>query len=301
VARILISGLINVETTLRVDGFPIPYDPVRYPFGGIGSTISGVGYNIAKALSKLEHDVRLCALVGQDMEAEFIRQTCQHDGIPNTFILPMVQHTARSVILFDGNGRRQINVDLKDLQETAYPQDAFDQAVDGCQTAILCNINYSRPYLIQARQRGIPIATDVHVLRDLHDAYNADFMRSADILFLSHEGLTGEVSEWANQLRAEYHCPALVIGMGSEGALLTLASGEPQRLPAIQTRPIVNTIGAGDALFSAYVHGTLNGLAPLDALHQAMVYASWKIGENGAAEGLLDASALADLVRQSAK
>ena len=36
--RILVSGLINIETTLRVDSFPLTYEPVRYPFFGINST-----------------------------------------------------------------------------------------------------------------------------------------------------------------------------------------------------------------------------------------------------------------------
>lgn len=50
---ILISGLINLETSLRVDGFPLPYFPVRYPFFGVNSTVSGVGFNVAKALTTL--------------------------------------------------------------------------------------------------------------------------------------------------------------------------------------------------------------------------------------------------------
>ena len=41
--RILVSGLINVETTLRVDDFALDYEPVRYPFFGIKSSVSGVG------------------------------------------------------------------------------------------------------------------------------------------------------------------------------------------------------------------------------------------------------------------
>ncbi|MBN1285764.1 MAG: hypothetical protein JXB47_10225 [Anaerolineae bacterium] len=35
--KILVSGLINFEITARVDGFPIPYTPVRYPFFGVNS------------------------------------------------------------------------------------------------------------------------------------------------------------------------------------------------------------------------------------------------------------------------
>ena len=48
-----ICGLINMETTVRVEGFPLRYFPVTYPFNGIGSTVSGVGYNIAAALRAL--------------------------------------------------------------------------------------------------------------------------------------------------------------------------------------------------------------------------------------------------------
>lgn len=57
-ARILVSGLINIETTLRIEGFPIPYFPVRYPFFGINSSVSGVGYNVAAALTTLGDEVR---------------------------------------------------------------------------------------------------------------------------------------------------------------------------------------------------------------------------------------------------
>ena len=65
-SNILVSGLINIETTLKVDGFPIAYEPVRYPFWGVRSTVSGVGYNIAKALTTLGDSVRLLSLIGRD-------------------------------------------------------------------------------------------------------------------------------------------------------------------------------------------------------------------------------------------
>ena len=33
-----------------------------------------------------------------------------------------------------------------------------------CDLAVLCNINFSRPFLEVAKRRGIPIATDVHAI-----------------------------------------------------------------------------------------------------------------------------------------
>lgn len=57
---IAVAGLINLETTLRIDGFPIEYSPVRYPFGDVRSTVAGVGLNVAAALNRatLERQLR---------------------------------------------------------------------------------------------------------------------------------------------------------------------------------------------------------------------------------------------------
>ncbi|MCD4687435.1 MAG: carbohydrate kinase family protein, partial [Anaerolineae bacterium] len=66
-STILVSGLINIETTVQVDGFPIAYTPVRYPFFGVNATVSGVGYNVAKALTTLGDTVRFASMVGKDM------------------------------------------------------------------------------------------------------------------------------------------------------------------------------------------------------------------------------------------
>jgi ribokinase len=44
--RILVSGLINLETTLRVEQFPLAYEPVRFPFFGVQTAVAGVGYNL---------------------------------------------------------------------------------------------------------------------------------------------------------------------------------------------------------------------------------------------------------------
>ena len=37
--KILVSGLLNIETTVAVRGFPIDYYPVDYPFFGVKSGV----------------------------------------------------------------------------------------------------------------------------------------------------------------------------------------------------------------------------------------------------------------------
>jgi len=122
VTPILISGLINLETTLRVDGFPLEYAPVRYPFFGVNSTVCGVGYNIAKALATLGDAVRLMSIIGEDAAGTLARHALAADGISDEFVIAGAPYTAQSVILYDPDGRRQIHVDLKDIQERASPK-----------------------------------------------------------------------------------------------------------------------------------------------------------------------------------
>jgi ribokinase len=296
----LISGLINIETTVRVDGFPIPYFPVRYPFFGVRSTVSGVGVNISKALTTLGHAVRFLSLIGDDGAGRLVREELRHSGVDDRYVLAKAAETAQSAILYDGEGRRQIHVDLKDIQELVCPATLFHEAAGGCRLAVLCNINFSRPLLALARQRGMTIATDVHAIADLDDPYNADFMGAADILFMSHERLPASPEKWAAAVQARYGTPIVVIGLGAEGALLAVRGEAPQHVPAVATRRVVNTIGAGDALFSAFLHVYAQTGDPYLALRKAVVFASYKIGAAGAAEGFLDAEGL-DLWTQRAR
>jgi sugar/nucleoside kinase (ribokinase family) len=296
VGRILVSGLINIETTVRVDGFPVEYTPVRYPFFGVNATVSGVGYNVAKALTGLGHDVRFLSMIGQDLDSKIVYEQLHLDGIPHGFVIQAPEQTARSVILYDPDGRRLINVDLKDLQERVYPETLFDQAAFDVSLAVLCNINFTRPFLQRLGERGVPIATDVHAISNLDDDYNRDYMAAATILFMSHELLPLSPEDWIRALWDRYGTEIVVVGMGPEGALLGVRrDGLLARFPAVQTRPVVNTIGAGDALFSAFVHVYHQTADPVLAIKKAVVFASYKIGEAGAAQGFLSAAALDEL------
>jgi acarbose 7IV-phosphotransferase len=92
------------------------------------------------------------------------------------------------------------------------------------------------------------------------------------------------------ELMNRYPCRLIACGQGADGALLAIRSGAGWRWHhqcAIATRPVVNTVGAGDALFSSFNHFLANGCAVEEALRFAAIFASWKIGATGAAEGFL--------------
>jgi len=298
-ARILVSGLINIETTLRIDQFPIPYFPVTYPFNGVNTTISGVGFNISKALKQLSNIVTLTSLIGSDTFGTLIPEELEKIGIQSDYLRKIPGQNPQSVILYDANGNRQIHVDLKNIQEQHYPIHDFEQALMNNEIVVLCNINFSRPFLELSKNAGKLVASDVHAIQDLEDPYNRDFMKAADILFLSHEKLSTSPQEIITHIWRQFQTKICVIGMGKSGALLAYKPDKFIGLyPSVITRPIKNTVGAGDSLFAAFIDSYAKTNDPYLAIQKAILFASFKIGSIGAAEGFLSEAELNDLSKK---
>ena len=290
-SRIFVSGLANVETSCAVGQFPIAYQPIDYNFFGVTSIASGVGLNVALALTALGDSVSFAGFVGDDDAGTLVHAACK--DIADSRLAPCRQ-TPQSVVLYDDSGRRRVYTDLKDMQELTLPESCYDD-LDAFDGFCLCNINFSRPLLAAARRTGKPVFCDVHCLSEVYDAYNADFMKSADVLFLSNESIAGREEAFVRELSGVYPFAVCVVGMGAQGALLYERSRGFTMAPAVAIRPVVNTVGAGDALFSAFVHFYCQGNEPAEALRKASVFASYKIGESGASKGFLTEEELLQL------
>lgn len=285
--NILVSGLINIETTALIGPFPIEYQPIDYNFFGVNSMPSGVGLNLASALTKLGDKVSLLSVCGDDTLGLVIKQELAERNINHKNILPILSQTPQSVVLYDKSGKRQIICDLKDSQESSYNIDIFKAEAEKCDCLCLCNINFSRAMLPIAKSFNKPIVTDVHVISSLDDEYNRDFMQYADILFMSNENLR-DARLFVKETEKLYGNSIIVVGMGSQGSLLyTKADNSFTELPIYKTRKPVNTVGAGDALLSAFTHFYINGYSPKDSLKLASIFASYKIGDKSASSGFL--------------
>lgn len=285
--NILVSGLINIETTASVKSFPIEYQPIDYNFFGVSSMPSGVGLNLASALTTLGDKVSLLSVCGNDTLGSVIRQELNNRNIGSQNILPILSQTPQSVVLYDTNGKRQIICDLKDTQDITYDIDIFKSEAEKCDCLCLCNINFSRAMLSEAKNMGKLVVTDVHVISSLDDEYNREFMQYADILFMSNENIT-DIRSFVKETAKRFGNSIIVVGMGSQGSMLYTKSDDSfTELPIYKTRRPVNTIGAGDALLSAFTHFYINGCSPKDSLRLASIFASYKIGDKSASSGFL--------------
>lgn len=285
---VLVVGLLNIETTVAVDNFPIEYQSVRFPFDGIESQVSGVGVNNTLALTKLGTSVKFLSLLGDDEAGLRARKFLEFEGIDCSGLLNTLTATPQSMIQYDPLGQRQIYVDLKDIQESTYPIDIFIEATQNFEWLILGCLNICRPMINWAKHNNRLIACDLHTLGHINDEYHQDFLENSDVLFMSNENIKGNEYHFARDLVSRFSMDVLVIGMGSEGALLyERANGEYIHFPAKDLRKVINTVGAGDALFSAFMHFYCQGYSAKKSLGRAIVFASWKIGDNGASAGFL--------------
>lgn len=200
--------------------------------------------------------------------------------------------------MYDNTGKREIYCDLKDYQDVNIELSMLKEQIEEADFIIACNSNFNRPVCEIAKEKGKRIATDVHVFSNPEDEYNRDFLAAAEVVFLSDEGVLTSPEELIKEIYRLYHNKIIVMGCGSKGALLFEAATETfTMIPAVTTRPVVSTSGAGDALFSTFLHFYGKGNSPAESLRKATYVASYKIGEKISSEGFLTEDELEKLMR----
>ncbi|HEX3075491.1 MAG TPA: hypothetical protein VHQ24_01335 [Lachnospiraceae bacterium] len=119
-SRILVSGLVNVETTVKVKEFPINYCPIEFSSFGVASGVSGVGYNLGKAFSSLGDEIKVASIIGNDMFERVICDEFMGADLDTDYLMKGLDQTPQSVIIYETSGRRQCHCDLKDIQDKVY-------------------------------------------------------------------------------------------------------------------------------------------------------------------------------------
>ena len=135
--KVLVSGLINIESNVFVNNFPVEYSPIEYAFNQVNFDFSGVAYNIIKALSALGDKTIPVSIIGKDNIANLILAELKRSKIPCDFIFQDLKTTCSSVILFDSQGKRKIYCDLKNIQDFVIPLEKIEESLKSIDGLIL--------------------------------------------------------------------------------------------------------------------------------------------------------------------
>jgi sugar/nucleoside kinase (ribokinase family) len=279
--RIMVAGVVNVRAARCCGTFPIPFAPSSLEPGGISVRMSGTGWTVTRTLQRLGTDVTFATYVGTDDLGGIVTHGLYRAGLYGPTTLSC-DAQPRAIVLYDSDGRRAGTTDLRGTPDLDYPVDVFLAALDGgapVAMAVLTNIGFTRSLIPAMVERGVPIATDVHLVDSVGNRYNRDWLRAAHVLACSHEQLAESPAGWIRSVWQTFGTEIVLVGCGADGALLGVrADRRIWHVPAVAPRGVHYTSGAGDTLLGAFTHHYVALGDPVAAVRAAVLCAGWKIG-----------------------
>lgn len=277
--RIVVAGVANLCTAASVETTSPTVPDHRGFTGRMVAGVSGVGANVASTLRGLGARVDLCTLVGEDVPGQAVRAGLERQGLLGPGCVP-VAASPLAVSLVGEDGRQLAYTFLDSLTGAVYPADLFRELARDADLAVLTTAGFARPLIHHARRAGVPIAVDVHVIADIHRPEQRAWLHSADILFCSHERLPCPPRDWIRQVFDTYPgCSIAGVGRGPDGAMVGLRDGTLVSARTDPPRALASTVGAGDTLFASFLYGWVCAGNPVRALQDAVLHASWAIGD----------------------
>ena len=284
--KFAVVGIVQVETIVKVDNIPVVYAPVQNKPNSIFTNVGGDAYNERVALKALGADVKFFSMIGKhDMHSIFWDEEFLGD---DDYVLPVLDATPNAVILYDTNRQQQIFEDIKNLRDVAYNEELFRANIKDVDAVVLANANFCRPLAKIAKEEGKLLAINFRGFKEEKFAYNDDFFKMADIIYVSDDNIVESASDLVKRIADNYDAKIIILGQGGKG--LTVFSRDDELLAhynAVKTNEIVNTSGAGNSLFSCFLNSYIITGDAVHAVKKALLFASYKIGYMGTSNGFL--------------
>ncbi len=288
-SRFMVAGFTQIETIVKVDEFPVPYMQFKSIPDMINTNIGGCGYNESMALKWLGNEVDFMSMIGKDLNKNEIYQKLMATGVDLDFkyVLPLLDDMPSSVILYH-NGKKQIFEDVKDARTVAYDRDLFESRIQDKDMVLISSCNFCRPVMELAKKYHKPLAVNVRSMRKEKVVQKEDFLKAADILYISDDELDKDPYECIRECREKYNQEIIIIGIGSKGVILyTREDNSILEYKPVKTNEVINTVGAGNAMFSAFLHYYVKTGDAKEAIKNALLFASYKIGFIGTSNGFM--------------
>jgi ribokinase len=288
-SKFMVAGLVQMETIVKVENLPLPYKQLESIPDIINTGMGGAGFNEAMALKWLGNDVDFLSMVARNMSRRQVEANMKINDVrmSTEYILPTLDGMPTAVILYH-KGKRQSFEDLKDIRTVEYDYDTFERCIQDKDMVLISSNNFCRPIIELAAKYKKPLAVNMRSMRDDKIVYKEDFLKGSDIIYISDDDLDEEPYEVVKRCSENYKAEVIIMGIGDKGTLLyTRKDNSFLEYKPVKTNEIVNTVGAGNALFSSFLHYYVKTGNPREAIKNALLFASYKIGFVGTSNGFL--------------
>ena len=284
----LVAGLIQNETIVKVDSIPLDYVAVSNVPHSIFSGIGGAAYNEALALSALGNKVDFLTMIGENDKKSMVNPP-ESEVILNTdFILPVLDTLPSSVVLYDKERNQQRFKDRKNASSAVYPLEIFEERARLADMVVLTNAAVCKNFLNTAKKMNKKIAVNFREYREETMDFNGAFMEEADIIYISDSHIVDASDSFIQSLSKKYDPEIIIMGQGAKGLIIYSKQNDIlAHYNTVKTNKVVNTVGAGNALFSCFLHYYAHKADPIYAVKCALLFASYKIGFMGSSNGFM--------------
>jgi acarbose 7IV-phosphotransferase len=275
---VVVAGGFGIDTNVYARGERIG---AEVTFAHVVDAPGQAGSYSARAFAALGLATRAIAALGDDPHGAWIRAELDRAGIALTELRdPLGTH--RSINLVSVDGARRNYFDARGAEAVKVDVGACRRALRGA-ALLHCHLDdWCRRLLPIARAEGLPISCDLQDVLDVEDAYRADFVAAADVLFLSAVNLS-DARASALDLAARRPGRLVVVGEGAAGCSVAVDGGiDTYPAVALPGRPVVDTNGAGDTLAATFLAShLLDGLDVGSSLRRAQLAARWVCAQRG--------------------
>lgn len=286
--KFLVAGVVQRETIVKVEQIPIGDKNVTDKTDIIFTSTGGDAYNESLALKWLGNSVDLMTMIGCGESMELINPPGCEVKLVTDYVLPKLSATPAAVLFYDKGGKKQIFEDVKNLREIPYDMDLFKERAKRAEMLVVSNANFCRPLIMMGKELRKPVAVNIREYQEEKLCYNEDFLRGVNILYISDDHVTGDPYEFVKSLAVKYRPEIIILGQGVEGLILYDKNKNIiAHYNTVKTHKTVNTAGAGNALFSCFVHFYNKTKDSVFAVKNAMLFASYKIGFMGTSNGFM--------------
>lgn len=302
---LLVVGSLNMDLVLELPRMPhIGENLVGRRYSRIPG---GKGANQAVGLARLGAMVTFAGKVGKDADGIRLVDALKQQGIATEFVIEAENSsTGLAVILLDAVGQNSIavfpgaNYDFLEAElQQVFTSDRFD--------GVMLQLEVPDEIIIAsyrlAKNAGIPVFLDAGPARPfpLEQLWGIDVLSpnetEASVLAGIEVKSPADAEQAAARLMTRSNARAVVIKMGSSGAMLRTADGQCEHFPATKVEAIDPT-AAGDAFSAALTLRFLESDSFRDAVAYANLAGALATTKLGAQPSLPTARDIEQFIRQ---
>ena len=295
---VCVIGGVGIDTNIFLYGKDIDFD-IEVNFSQNEDYIGNPGGYCSRGINKLGKKTMFLGYIGNDFFGQHIRDSFIREGIDTECFIDPVG-TICSINFMYTDGRRKNFYDGKTSMTVRPDLEICKSVLSKTTLAHFSIVNWTRYLLPLAKKAGVIISCDIQDIPHINDEYRKDYIKYADILFMSSANLknTTDIQYTIKNILDLNSSCIVVVGMSEKGCALGTKDGITFYPIVNYSEPIVDTNGAGDSLVTGFLTSYIfDGFNLEESILRGQISARYKCSQKATSSNLITQEKLEELYK----